>query len=717
MPNEEMNIPEDEDYVLRPQTSEEKAKIADSQDIEEFRVQMTFSDEQEERLTDEFFNEFEAIEQERKDNKLPEKWKEKDAQFDGTLAPNDRLLFNLHVHQSKVKVNAIIRALSKAYLSSGQIADISPRPEMAHSKTGYDICDLQTEFLDYAFDEEIKPENDLKKVWLDAAKKFVGICKIEWSYRREKRKRLESYEGKNEIINAGQTQAIKNEGLERFLQAYPDAGERYTSLLRRLVEEKKVDIVVEYKDVINNNVRFRHIKVENFYVRNSCEYWEGLRTEHCIAEEQEYSYWELKKKEKEGAFKNVDDIWNGSEAINGTENSKSDLSYKTKNYKVIEGTYYFKLNDSDDDEVKIKCWFSKEKKIFLGAILFPYYAIDIDYVPFYLRLNDYGFYGDCMSVMDDLKDSNIAQDAILSLMLHGAYARSILTPIVKEGSLLEELFLEKDFVEGMPLPVDETSQDVSKELGFVQWPQLNMNEMMGAIGFSQRMDGNVTGINDAAATGSNDPTDPSAPAHKTIALMQASGINIEDYIECTLPSFNILITATFQLYYQMSNEDRKFRVRRKSEGVTGTDPFKTITRDQLVAKTSVESRAAGFVFEKAQERQDAAQGMQAVLTNPYTGRIPAVQYKALMVYLKTLGPRWANFAEDDMPDPKELDAMLQDATFKAVSQFMNQMQQQQQITGVQPQVNPDQLKSTVADAQSAAYNPALAEAAQKAQKK
>lgn len=709
----ELNIPEDSDYAIRNQTPEESEKQESHPDIEEFRVQMTLSEDQKKDLTTDFFSEFEAIESERKDLNLPTKWKEKDAQWDGTLAPNDRLLFNCHVHQSKIKGMAIVRALSKAFLSSGQIADISPRPDMAQTKKGYAICQKQSDFIDYAFSEEIKPADELKKAWTTSYKKYVGIIKNEWAYRIERRKRYETYEGKNVQVPVGGAVKIENDGLEAFMQAYPDAKDRYIGLLKRLVEEKQVKIVVEYKDVINNNVKFTNIKIENFYVRNGCNGLEGLRTEHCIAEEQEYTYWELMKKQKEGAFENVEALWGGDSTTQETYESMPDADYKNKSYKVLEGTYYWKLKDSDDEEVKLKCWFGKDKKVFLGSILFPYYALDIDYVPMVLRLNDYGFYGNCLSVMDDLKDSNIAQDALLSLMLHGAYARNVLTPITKEGSIIEELFLEKDWVEGMPLSVDEMSQDVSKELSFVQWPQLNAGEMLQAIGFAQRTDGNVTGINDAASTGANDPTDPNAPAHKTIALLQASGINIEDYIETILLPFNALVTNTFQLYYQMSNEDRKYRVRRKSEGVVGDDPFSTITRDELIAKTSVESRAAGFVFEKAQARQDATLGLQAVLTNPYTARIPQVQYKALLTYLETLGPRWRTFAESDLPTPEELDKQLTDVAFKAVSDFMTQAQQQQSITGVPAKANMDNIKGAIEKAQTDAYNPALAQAAAK----
>lgn len=711
----EQTIPKDKDYVLRPQNSEERDRAEAFDDIPEYRVQLILTEGQEDRLVTDFFLEFDALKNERAELKLEDKWKEADGQYDGTVANNDRLMFNLHVHQSKVKVNAIARAIAKAFLESGEIADISPRPEMAETKNGYEVAEKQSEFIDYVFDEEIKPENDLRKIATEAAKKFVAIGKVNWAYRREKRKRYETYQGKNEPIEiAPGRYALKNEALENFLSTYPDAKDRYKGTLRKLVEEKQINIVVDYKDTINNNAQLKFIKIENFYVRNGCEYWEGLRTEHCVVERQSYTYWELLKKEKDGEFQNVDKLWDDDSNTDKTKDKTpagNAEDYKTKSYDVLEGTYYWKLNENDDEEIKIKCWFGEHNKTFLGATLFPYYALDIDYIPFYLILNQYGFYGDCKSVMWDLRDSNIAQDALFSLMLHGMYSRTIMTPIVKEGSEVERMLIEKDWVEGMPLAVDELSQDVSKELGFVQWPQMQVQEMMGTIGFAQRMDGNVTGVSDAAATGQNDPTDPHAPAHKTFALLQASGINIDEYIMCFLPSFNMFVTNVLQLYYQMSQEDRKYRVRRKSNEVTGSNPFASITRDEMIAKTNVQSRAAGFVFEKAQERADAMAALEAVTTNPYTARIPEVQFKALGIYLNTFGQRWRNFVSTDLPSPQALDKMLQDSVTKAIVQFMQAAAAQQATTGVRPNIGPDQLKGVAENAKIEAYNPAVAEAA------
>lgn len=691
-----------EDYSIRPQTPEEIERNS-SDDIPEYRINIDLTQQQIERLTEQFFIEFEALKRERESLNLPSIWKAADEQYLGDLQSNKRLIFNLRTFQSKTKVDAITRAIAESFLGNGQIADISPRPEMANTKDGYAVCDKQTQFLDYVMDEEIKPETDIRKIAKCAAKKFVGIGKIEWKYQKEKRRREESYEGKNIIVGfVDGKPVINNEGLQQFLNAYPDAMEKQKGYIKRLIQEQRVNIVVEYNDTINNNAKIKYVPVEDFYVRNDCNYWEGLRTEHCVVEKVKFTYWELLKKKKDKEFVNVDQLFDA-----GSDDSTENKEYITKSYDILEATTYFKLDESDDEECKFKAYFSEDKKVFLGATLYPWYAIDVEYVPFYLELNDEGFYGGGKSIMFTLRDSEIAQSALLNLALHGTYARNILTPIVAEGSELEQLFIERDFKEGMPLPYDDTNGKWSDQVGFVEWPNIDLNSIFSAIQFQQRMDSNATGINDAASTGQNDPTDPTAPASKTIALLQQSGINIKDYISCFLPSFNIMITNVFQLYYQMSQEGRKYKIRRKSEGVTGADVFANISRDDLIAKTNVQARAASFAFDKINEKREAIAGLQLVQSNSYLAQIPKAQYDALLIALSTLGPRWKNLA-DSLPSPEEFNKQQLNIAIQAVSAIVQKIKQQQEVTGVAPQVNQEQLADEVTKAQATAYNPALA---------
>jgi len=201
--------------------------------------------------------------------------------------------------------------LNEAFLDSEPLVDVSPRPESF--RQGMEtVAERQTEFIDFAIDEEVKPEKDINLINKSAVRKFVGIGKLEWRYEKERRKREEIYEGKNEIKGLDQNNQpiIENKALKEFMSNYPDAKERYPQYLKRIAIGKKVSLVVDYFDIIDNSPKLNFIPIENFYVRNSCNYNQGLRFTHLIVERQKLTWWELKKKESNDEFENVDELAN-----------------------------------------------------------------------------------------------------------------------------------------------------------------------------------------------------------------------------------------------------------------------------------------------------------------------------------------------------------------------------------------------------------------------
>lgn len=705
-------IPSGKDFIIRSQSSDEKERLnPENSDIPSYRIQLNLSEEQEKRITEQFFMEFDAIKAERDKKGLDKLYKERDAQYDGEMASNDAIPFNLHVHQSKIKVDAIKRAVKEAFLDSEPRVDISPRPDSSR-KDGYAVCKKQTEFLDSEMDENIQLDEPFDKIIACSIKKYVGIGKLNWAYRMEKRKREETYTGKNIPVEVvGGQIMVKNEGLEQFLAAYPEGMEQYKGYVKRLLEEKQIDIVVNYNDTVENNAELKYIKVEDFYVKNSTEYNKGLRKAHCIGERENYTYWDLKKKQDNKEFKNIEALYNQSKDDGQIVPSDD---YQTADYEVIEATMYVSLNEGEE-EVKIKAWFGEEKKAFLGAILYPYYAFDIDYIGFWIELNDKGFYGDVQSVMYNLRDSNLAQNILLNLMLYGLYIRNSITPVAKEGSKLEQMFMDKTWQVGMPLIVDELTDDVNKGVGFVQWPNIDINSYMVLAETLKRGDSDVTRVSDLTS-GRESVVDPNAPASKTLALLEQSGLGIKEYIRTLTPSFNILCTMILQIYYQMSQEGRKFRVRRKAETVTGGDPFGSISRDEMIVKTVVQARAASFVFEKSNEKREAVAALQIVNSSPYLVSQPPVLFEALKIVLATFGQKWDNLS-DKILDPEKFQQQQMQIAMQAVQQLMMKAKQAQELTGVAPNMKPEDAAQAVTQGQSEAFNPQLAAERQKQEAK
>jgi hypothetical protein len=700
-------IPIDADFSIRNKTKEEKENW-NALEIGEFKVKIDLTPDQQKELEEAAFLEFDALKAEREELGLEKKWEALQAQYDGQLAPIKAIDFAIDVRESKIKVDSIVRAAKEAFFpEDGSVVDVAPRPETARND-GWAVAEKQQQFLDFAMSEEIKPEVAFAKCFTSVFKLGVGIIKICWSYRQETRRREEHWAAK--IVQVGQmpdgTPIMDNEGLRSFLQAYPDAMERYPLQCGRLLEGKDVDIVVAYKEQVRNNPQYKYIKLEDFYVRNSCEYNDGLLSEHLIGERQEYSYFELMKMQDCGEFENVEELWNDAE-----DKTKGGDDHTTKMYKVMEFTTYMKLKPSDKEETKIKCWFGEDKKVFLGAISYPYYSIDIDYVGFWAAYNDKGFYAGGDSVMFDLRDTHIAQDALISLMLQSIYIRNIITPIVKEGSEMEQMFLDHEFKNGSPITVDDMTDDVGKGFGYVQWPATDTNGGLVMLEKLKRIGSDVSRVSDLV-TGGDSNLDPSAPASKTIALLQQSGVGIKDYIKSMLPSFNILAGYLLQMYYQMSTDDRKYRIRTKGKQVTGQDIFGDILRSEMIVKTNIQSRAAAFAFDKVMEKREGLAALQMIQSNPYLVRKPKVLYSATKIFLSTFGGRWKTLA-DTMPTDEEFAQEMMQVTMQAVQALFQQAKQKQQVTGVadDPRQIMAQAPGVVEEAQAVAYDPRLAQEA------
>lgn len=721
---------EDGQYVLRSQDKEElKRNDLTIDDVPSYRIRLELSADQKDRLKTQFQDEFKALLTERQNLGLSAKWAALDRQYDGVLKKNAKLTFNLHTHQSKIKTDAIVRALNEAFLDSQPMVDVSPRPEFwkEQDKSGEDICEKQQQFIQYEMEENIKPSADITRVALCAVKKFVGIMKLEWCYEKEKRKREETYIGENvptgELDAQGQP-VFENKALKEFESNYPNWEERgYKAYHDKIANGGTANLVVEYLDTICNSAKWRHVSIEDFYVRNSTFYNEGLKKAHLIVERDTMTYWELLKKEKNEEFENIDEICQMYPDASMSEGG-SKLDYKNNDFPVLEATMYFRLNEDDEEETKIKAWFAEidsemEKQTtsqryeLFGAILYPYYGFDIDYKAFYVKLNNDGFYGDAKSVMWDLKDSNIAQDALLNLSLHSMYIRNILTPIVKEGSELEAMFIENRWQDGRPLPVDATTENVNDAMAFVQYPQINLQDFIALGSQMQKIDSDVSGIS-GLMSGRESPSDPHAPAAKTIALLNQSGINVKDYIRTFLPSFNDIVGDTLQLYYQMSQEGKKFRVAYKSRKVTGEDAFASINRDEMIARTNIQARASSFAFDKANEKQENLMGYQMIASSPIAATQPEAYYKAFKLALSSINPLWKGFTETDLLSPQEFQQKQMAVAMAALKQLLTQQFQVAQATGAQPQpVSPQQAGATITDAQMKSANPAIAQEAEK----
>lgn len=688
-----------DDFTL---TEQEPAKGKDyDSETPKYMEKLKLTEEQQERILKEIKEELDAIKKEREDRGLEKKWAVLEAQYEGIVDEDELRAFNLCRRVTKIKCDAVERLTMKAFWKSEPKFSITARPEFER-QGGEEVCQAQEDYLDYTIDNEIPFMPAERRTVHSAVVKGTGFKKWFHEIRREKRKRVECYDGSKQkpafrpdgqpaVDEKGQ-QLMSNPGLESFLRAYPDAPAQYPAFVAKLMAGKKIDLVVEYEETTYNNPMPTNIDLKDFYVRVDCDGYEGMKTEKLLAERENYTWWKLKKKEKQDYFYNIDELLYENEADKAANKKKE--NYASEKYDVLLCTFYFKLNPDDEEEVKLMVWVAEKKWKVIGSILYPYYALDCIYNVKHIANIWKGIYQPGLA--EYLTDNNIAENAILNFTLEGALAANTITPVAESNSPVHSQFLDKRWAHGVPIEVKagEKVDFLNKYIG-----GFNHTQLLTLLEFLGRDDGDVVGVNQLV-TGRESELDPTAPASKTLALLQQSGIHVEDYIESLAPAAARDADMILQIMYQMSDEGRKYRPR--PERIVGSDPFKIIDRQDMIARTTIVSNAKSFNLNEANERTEDLALYRTVRTEPLIARNPKSVYVILKSLIKGWSPKWRNRVEEILPPLEQFQAEQQKLIAQGVAQFLQQKLQDAQAAGQpgftdQPPVIVEQLMAVISD--------------------
>jgi hypothetical protein len=664
----------------------------------QFKTKVKLTEAQEKKIVDEIVAELDAIEKEREADKLEAKWEALDNQYDGEMQQVEGAQFNLHKHTTKIKVDSVTRAITQAFFEGDKIFSVGARP--GYEKTqGHDVLDMQEDFLDYKCDEIIPLKQVLPLVAHSATLKGTGVLKVTYQITSRKRKREEVYQGSPHMIpdeRTGRPQMgqdgspiIQNEGLEGFLKQYPEAVEKYPQYVKKLMLGKKITLVVEYDEIVYHDPMPKYVDLKNFFVRSNVKKLVGLRDAYLMAEKKTYTYWELKQEEREENLYNVDELTMTKDEKG--ENKRID-KFANQNYDLYEVVMHTKLDAPEEGEQdtsefeRLVFHFSKDKKKIVGAYYYPYYGVDTYYLPFYIKNKKDGFYDE--GIGEDLTDANIAQNAILNFALEGAWISNMVTPIVPPGSDIETQFLEKKWMHGLPLSAKSGEVDF---LSKYMRPS-NTPELIQLIQYLVQDSDDVSGVS-SLMTGRESPTDPTAPAAKTLALLERSGLNVKDYIRCFLPSFNEVANVFLQMYYQMNADGVKYRL--KPEMVVGNNPFGVMSREDMVAKTAIQSQAFTFNFEKANEKREDLALLQILRQEPIFAGNPDAVYYTLKDIVKNWSPKWRANVEKIFPDPTQFKQAQMMMAVQAVGIFVQESIKNAKVTGQELEFDPRQLMASI----------------------
>lgn len=649
----------------------EQEKKQEEQLLPAYFRPIDLSEEDEQRIISEIWDEWDEIEKERSEDNMESKWDSLYNQFKAVMEESEDRQFNLSRPTTKIKIRGISRLMHKAFFESDPIYNIVPRPEFQR-QNGQEVADKQTDFLDYKLDVET-PFQKIKRKVLNAACIYgLGLEKMYHKLERRKRKRQEHFKG-NPIPMIDPRTKLEitiNKPLERLLEEYPDAPQSYITALQ---EGREINFETEYMETTKNDPLPKSVDIRNFYVRKSCEGYEGLKDQLLLGEKVEYSWWELKRFERRGVFNNIEKIKFKTDN-EGRLTANVRKGYKNKEYTIRECTYFADLGD--EEEVKCVFWIEEETKTMIGSSYYPWEGVDCIYNPHYVIDEEDGFYQP--GIAEDLTDVNLAENLFLNFGLEGAYVSNMVTPITEKGSDIDQQFLSKNWAHGVPLNAKE-----GERIDFLQkyMKPTSLRDIIVILQTFSRISDDVSGYSDLM-TGRESEVDPTAPAAKTIALMQRSGINVRDYIMCLLPAFNRTAEMLLQMYYQISREGRKYKMR--PERITGDNPFDEINREDMIARTNIEANASSFDFDRLNERKLDLALYQVIRQELLIAKSPQAVHTLLKHIIKGWSKKWRNIGEQLLPPLEDLKKQEVGLALKTSADYLNKLLQKSQQSGAKP---------------------------------
>jgi len=727
--------PKEQDYEI--EDNKDAPVVEETESTPSYLEQLKLSDDDKNRLSEELELEKDAIEKEYEDAGYPSKWIMLNNQYEGNLLYNEDQQFNLHKPITKVKCDTIVRYLKKAFLKTDPIFSVSSRPEY-EKEGGEDVCEKQQDYLDYKLDLPyaiggIPFRKPAGRAFHNAVVKNGGLIKVERDFKIQPRKRNEKYEG-NPIYTIARYNAetdeayqiqikhkdfkelsdsdpnvevigVENEGLEAFMRMYPDAEEKYPAYVKKLMDAQSIDIVVSYDEIVYDDPILKNVLPENFRVRLAVDGYEGMKYTRLTTERKNYSWWDLKKAEEKGQFNDINALtyeyektgkgYKGNKVKEDKNIRKS--NYENETWDILECVYYFKMNEDDKDgeEQKIIAWRDDESGRIIGCIRYPDYGIDCHYFPFFVLDKWEGFWQP--GIAEYLTDMNLAENGLLNFTLESAVMRNMITPITENEEIIEQ-FIEKSWTHGIPLKAK------TGEVDFLQkyMQQMDIGGILGLAQTLTRQEDDVSGVQ-GNITGRESELDPTAPGNKTLALLRQSGINIEEYIENMLPMFNMLANAILQITYHITEEGRRYSKRDKSG--KPEDIFGDISREDMVARTNIQSQAMSFAFDELNEKRENLALYSTIRFDPLVARNPEAVYKILKAIIKAWSPKWKNLVDQILPSLEQFKADQMQVAVKAVAMYIETKAQQSQNTGEPLNFDPMEVLTSMNEAMAQVVTP------------
>ena len=621
----------------------EEASKKDIQSIEEAPesfgswLNLELSEEKLQTITDRILEEINNIEEDRAPwyekvkqyrNMYNQKVKETSLPFSGS--------FNLCVPLSNKIIDACVSQTEEAFedVDPKWVIQMPPDKNLADSKT------IQEKALDYFSDTEMDFRQDWNKVYHDAY--LLGTGWMCMTFKREFTKVRDYVEYKD---------------LASFQKDYPKDWFKYKKYIDKLSKGETVSLVVEYNQEMYRSPKPEHVEWEDVYVPVKTNGLEGMLKSRLIARYVPKRWEEIYIDETRGDYiKGKAEKLRTKEGDNGMP--EIDPEYLKKTYDTFEVQYFV---DIDDDNVEERCLFNieKEHRLCLRAIRYPYNHNHPYIIPYYIQTNLEGIYQAGMG--EKLINLNIALNAVLNHTLNSSVIANSLSLKVRSGTDAVRALYEHQWYPGSILElmnVDDVQQ--------FNFATPNLSSLLNLFSIIERFGEDISGMSNYVF-GQESSQDPTAPASKTLALMQRSEIKLRSYIKCLKRSNNEAGYQALRLIYQYVPKSTLAQI-------LGIDEAKITQVFQYPLKAI--TQASGFAIEKIFAKKDNMEFIQMLLKDPLISGDPKRRVTAYRLMANDWGSNWDK--KVDTPVEKDQEGKAVTYLVPAVEEIQQHEQEAQQ---------------------------------------
>lgn len=449
------------------------------------------------------------------------------------------------------------------------------RGKMMVAKPGTDaqnkIAPRVETVVDFLMRTEIKLKRTIRRLAKKVAKHGTAIAHPYWDEEKEIVKDVKIYKG--------------DDALMKFKEDFPNAEEggmeekEYRAYIKDLEEEPEtgIEIPVEYEDY-----KFRGVKVDVIDRRDFIIHKDIIDPEKAKVKGQRFwqSWYDIVARYESGEYGED----NGGESLkelkhklggDKTEKEKKNPDYTKKRFECNKLIYKYDVDDCKKKEEALLISIIKDGDVthLLRCENYGFWHGRDFFIPFRIDEGD-GFDGEGFA--EKQWDINLYANAAHNQRIdRGTIANIPFFKGTKESEVAESrLELAKGVVFWMANP------ESFKQVRIQGAP---ITDLIAEEQMLERMAELTTGITHHA-TGKESPTDPRAPATKTIALLQQQDIGISDYIDCLDPSFADLAYQILSLYYEFGFNDEEGEGTIIRELVGDKYNFKPLSRQELKIK-------------------------------------------------------------------------------------------------------------------------------------